>query len=81
MPFGTIGPWFSIAPGSWGFGPHAAAYQCTNNIPPPQPGTFMMANTMEFNYGFSHLGTVPALATPLAYGQLHPGQGFYQNHF
>jgi hypothetical protein len=36
---------------------------------------------MEFNNGFNYLGTMLALATPPAYGQLHPGQGFYQNHF
>jgi hypothetical protein len=80
MLFGNNGPWFSNAPSSWGFGPHAAAYQHANNIPPPQPGTYMMANTMEFNNGFNYLGTIPASTTPPAYGQLHPGQGFYQNH-
>jgi hypothetical protein len=69
------------APGTWGIGPHAAAYQCTNNIPPPQPGTSIMANTMEFNNGFNYLGIIPALATPPSYGQSNPGQDFYQNHF
>jgi hypothetical protein len=78
MPFGNNGPWFSTAPGSWGFGLHAAAYQRANTIPPPQPGTSMMANTMEFNNGFNYLGTMPALP---AYGQPIPGQSFYQNHF
>ncbi len=76
--FGNNGPWFPTAPGSWGFGPHTAAYQCTNNIPPPQPGPSMMANTMEFNNGFNYLGTMP---TPPAYGQPNPGQIFHQNHF
>jgi hypothetical protein len=71
MPFGNNGP-------RRGFGPHTAAYQRTNNIPPPQPGTPMMANTMEFNNGFNYLGTMPA---PPAYGQPNPGQSFYQNHF
>jgi hypothetical protein len=42
MPFGNNGPWFPTAPGSWGFGSHAAAYHCTNNIPPPKPGTSTM---------------------------------------
>jgi hypothetical protein len=82
MPFGNNGPWFPTAPGSWGFGLHAAAYQRANNIPPPQPGTSMMMKTMEFNNGFNYLGTKPALAPPPAYGQPQPGPpGFYQNHF
>jgi hypothetical protein len=55
MPFGNNGPQFPTAPGSWGFGPHAAAYQCTNNIPPPQLGTSMMVNTMEFNNWFKYI--------------------------
>jgi hypothetical protein len=76
-PFGNNGSWFPTAPGSWGFSPHAAAYQHANNIPPPQPGTSMMANTMEFNNGFNYLGTMHA---PPAYGQPNPGQHFYQNH-
>jgi hypothetical protein len=46
MLFGNNGPQFPTAPGSWGFGPHAAAYQRTNNTPPPQPGTSIMVNTM-----------------------------------
>ncbi len=37
-----------------------------------------MANTMEFNYGFNYLGTMPA---PPAYGQPNHGQRFYQNLF
>jgi hypothetical protein len=78
MPFGNNGPRFPTAPGSWGFGPHAAAYQCASNIPPPQPETSMMANTIEFNNGFNYLGTMPA---PPAYGQPNPDQSFYQNHF
>jgi hypothetical protein len=78
MPFGNNGPQFPTDLGSWGFGPHAAAYQCANNIPPPQPGTSMMANTMEFNNGFNYLGTMPA---PPAYGQPNPGQICYQNPF
>jgi hypothetical protein len=69
MPFSNNGLWFRTAPDSWGFGPHAAAYQCTNNISPPQPGTSMMANTMEFINGFNYLGTMP---TPPAYGQPNP---------
>jgi hypothetical protein len=78
MPFGNNGLWFHTAPGSWGFGPHAAAYQHANNIPPPQPRTSMMVNSLEFNNGFNYLGTMPA---PPAYGQPNPGQNFYQNHF
>jgi hypothetical protein len=77
MPFNNNGLRFPTAPGSWGFGPHAATYQCANNIAPPQPGTSMMANTMEFNNGFNYLGTMPA---PPAYGQPNFGQSFYQNH-
>jgi hypothetical protein len=69
---------FHTAPGSWGFGPHAAAYQRANNIPSFQPGTSMMANSMEFSNGFNYLGTMPA---PPAYSQPNPGQSFYQNHF
>jgi hypothetical protein len=78
MPFGNNGLGFPTVPGSWGFGLHAAAYQHANNISPPQPGTSMMANTMEFNNGFNYLDTMP---TPSAYGQPNPGQSFYQNHF
>jgi hypothetical protein len=78
MPFKNNGPWFPTASGSWDFGPHAAAYQRTNSIPPPQPGTPMMENTMEFSNGFNYHGTMPALP---AYGQPSPGQRFYQNHF
>jgi hypothetical protein len=33
-PFRNNGPWLPTAPGSWGFGPHATAYQCANNIFP-----------------------------------------------
>jgi hypothetical protein len=73
MPFGNNGHWFPTTPSSWGFGLHAAAYQRASNIPPPQPGTSMMANTMEFNNGFNYLGTIP---TPPAYSQPNPGQGF-----
>jgi hypothetical protein len=61
MPFGNNGPQFPTAPGRWGFDPHAAVYQCANNIPPPQPGTSMMANTMEFNNGFNYLAPCPHL--------------------
>jgi hypothetical protein len=61
MPFSNNGPQFPTAPGSWGFGSHAAAYQCANNIPPPQPGTSMMLNTMEFNNGFNYLAPCPHL--------------------
>ncbi len=78
MPFGNNGPRFLTAPGSWGFGLHAAAYQCTNNDPPPQPGTSMMVNTMDFNNGFNYFGSMPA---PPAYGQPNPGQSCHQNHF
>jgi hypothetical protein len=73
MPFGNNGLWFPTAPGSWGLGGHAAAYQHANNIPPPQPRTSMMANTMEFNNGFNYLGTMLA---PPAYGQPNHGQIF-----
>jgi hypothetical protein len=45
-PFGNNGPRLPMTPGSWGFGPHAAAYQRANNMPPPQRGTAMMQNTM-----------------------------------
>jgi hypothetical protein len=78
MPFGNNGPWFPTAPGSWGFGSHAAAYQHANNIFPPQLETSMMENTMEFNNGFNYLGTMPA---PPAYSQSNPGQSVYQNDF
>ncbi len=78
MPFDNNGPRFPTPPGSWGFGPHAAAYQRANNIPPPQPGTSMMANTIEFNNSFNYLGTMPA---PPAHSQPNPGQNFYQTHF
>jgi hypothetical protein len=70
MPFGNNGSWFPTAPGSWGFGLHAVAYKHANNIPPPQPGTSMMVNTMELNNGFNYLGTMP---TPPAYRQPNPG--------
>jgi hypothetical protein len=53
MPFGSSGPRFPTAPSSWGFGPHTAAYQCTNNIPSPQRGKSMMANNMTFNNGYN----------------------------
>jgi hypothetical protein len=66
MPFSNNGLRFPTALGSWGFGLHAAAYLRANNIPPPQPGTSMMVNTMKFNNGFNYLGTMPA---PPAYGQ------------
>jgi hypothetical protein len=66
IPFGNTGPRFPTAPGNWGFGPHAAANQRANNIPPPQPETYMMAKTMEVNNGFNYLGTMPILATPPA---------------
>jgi hypothetical protein len=45
-PFGNNGPRLPMTPGSWGFGPHATAYQRANNVPPPQCGTAMMQNTM-----------------------------------
>jgi hypothetical protein len=81
MPFGNNGPRFPNALGSWGINLRAAAYKGADNIPPPQLGTSMMANTMKFNNGFNYLGTMPTSATPPAYGQLPHGQGFYQNHF
>ncbi len=68
MPFGNNGPQFFTAPGSLGFGLHSATYQCTINIPPPQLGTSMMVNIIEFNNGFNYLSTMPALAPPPAYG-------------
>ena len=49
MTFSNDGSRFPTAPGGWGFGPHVAAYQRANNIPPLQPGTAMMVNTMAFN--------------------------------
>ena len=64
MPFGGGGPRFPTAPGSWGFGPHAAAYQCANNIPPPQPGTAMMANTMAFNNAYPFPTATPTTVPP-----------------
>ncbi len=72
MPFGDGGPRFPTAPGSWGFGPHAAAYQRTNNIPPPQPGTAMMANTMAFNNGYPFPTTTPTMTPPPSYGLAPP---------
>jgi len=64
MPFGGGCPRFPTAPGSWGFGPHAAAYQRANNIPPPQPGTAMMANTMAFNNAYPFPTATPTTVPP-----------------
>jgi hypothetical protein len=50
-PFGAIRPHFPMTPGSWGFGPHAAAYAHANNIPPAQPGTAMIQNAATFHNG------------------------------
>jgi hypothetical protein len=72
MPFGNGGPRFPTPPGSWGFGPHAAAYQRANNIPPPQPGTAMMANTMAFNNGYPFPTTTPTMTPPPSYGAAPP---------
>jgi len=73
MPFGGGGPRFPTAPGSWGFGPHAAAYQCANNIPPPQPGTAMMANTMAFNNAYPFPTATPTtVPPPTSYGFAPP---------
>ncbi len=72
MPFGNGGLRFPTAPGSWGFGPHAAAYQCANNIPPPQPGIAMIANTMAFNNGYPFPTTTPMMTPPSSYGAAPP---------
>ena len=73
MPFGDGGPRFPTAPGSWGFGPHAAAYQCANNIPPPQPGTAMMVNTMAFNNAYPFPTVTPTtVPPPPSYGLAPP---------
>jgi hypothetical protein len=55
------------------FGPHAGAYQQANNIPPPQPGTAMMHNTMGFNNAFQQ--APPPMQGPPA----QPYQGWYNN--
>ena len=44
-----------MTPGSWGFGPHAGAYQQANNMPPPQRGTAMTHNTMAFNDAYQQM--------------------------
>jgi hypothetical protein len=72
MPFGDGGPHFPAAPGSWGFGPHAAAYQRANNIPPPQPGTAMMANMMAFNNIYPFPTATPTTTPPPSYGAAPP---------
>ena len=83
MPFGDGGPRFPSAPGSWGFGPHAAAYQRANNIPPPQPGTAMMANTMAFNNSYPFPTATPTVTPPPSYGSAPPPGNpvWFQNHF
>jgi hypothetical protein len=83
MPFGDGGPRFPTAPGSWGFGPHAAAYQHANNIPPPQPGTVMMANTMAFYNGFLFRTTTPTVTPPPTYGLAPPpaNPAWFRNNF
>ncbi len=72
MPFGDGGPRFPAAPGSWGFGPHAAAYQRANNLPPPQLGTAMMANMMAFNNGYPFPTAMPTATPPPLYGAAPP---------
>ena len=72
-PFGNNGPRLPMTPGSWGFGPHAAAYQRANNVPPPQRGTAMMQNTMAS--GDPYQQAPPPFQGP----QAPPNQEWYNN--
>ena len=74
-PFGNNGPRLPMTPGSWGFGPHAAAYQRANNMPPPQRGTAMMQNTMASG-DHSYRQTPPPNQMPQ---QAPPNQEWYNN--
>jgi hypothetical protein len=65
------GPRLPMTPGSWGFGPHAAAYQRANNVPPPQRGTAMMQNTMAAS-DHAYQQMVPGPQAP-------PNQEWYNN--
>jgi len=74
-----------MTPGSWGFGPHAAAYQRANNVPPlqrgtammpnPQSGTAMMQNTMASG-DHTYQQTPPPMQGPQ---QAPPNQEWYNN--
>ncbi len=73
FPLGTNGSGFPTAPGSWGIGSHAGAYQQPNNIPHPNPSTTMMHNTMVFNNAYQR-------APPPLHGPPAPAnQGWYNN--
>ena len=67
------GPRLPMTPGSWGFGPHAGAYQRANNVPPPQRGTAMMQNTMAS--GNPYQQAPPPFQGP----QAPPNQEWYNN--
>jgi len=62
-----------MTPGSWGFGPHAGAYQRANNVPPPQRGTAMMQNTIAS--GDPYQQAPPPFQGP----QAPPNQEWYNN--
>jgi hypothetical protein len=74
-PFGNNDPRLPMTPGSWGFGPHAAAYQRANNVPPPQRGTAMMQNTMASG-NHTYPQTPPPNQMPQ---QAPPNQEWYNN--
>jgi hypothetical protein len=74
-PFGNNGPRLPMTPGSWGFGPHAAAYQRANNVPPPQRGTAMMQNTMASGDHTYQQGPPPMQGPQ----QAPPNQEWYNN--
>ena len=69
------GPCLPMTPGSWGFGPHAAAYQRANNVPPPQRGTAMMHNTMASGDHTYQQGPPPMQGPQ----QAPPNQEWYNN--
>jgi hypothetical protein len=58
-PFGANLPHIPMTPGSWGLGPHAAAYTQANNIPPAQPGTAMIKNVATFHNGYPYRAPMP----------------------
>ena len=65
-----------MTPGSWGFGPHIAAYQQANNVPPPaQRGTAMMQNTMASG-DHTYQQMPPPIHGP---HQAPPNQEWYNN--
>ena len=75
-PFGNNGPCLPMTPGSWGFGPHATAYQRANTVPPPQRGTAMMQNTMASGDHTYQQQAPPPMQGPQ---QAPPNQEWYNN--